>query len=101
MLDVDFMLKMKKEEQELLFFIIGEREENFVYPVISNHFKRRIDHISIIYDLKGINFLKMYYKLLPILKLGNFIFKSCFPGSLKRLIVLNAGKEYQYNQLIE
>ena len=85
------MLKMKKEEQELLYFIIGEREENFVYPALSGHYKKRIHQTFIIYDMKGVNLMKLYLKLLPIMKLGSNIFSKYYPGSLYKLLVVNAG----------
>lgn len=85
------MLNMKKHEQELLFFLIGERESTYYFPLLSRHYKRRIDRMVIIYDLKNVSMLKTYYKLLPILKMGNHIFKNFFPGTLHKMIVVNSG----------
>lgn len=92
LIDCEFMLNMKKEEQELLFFVIGEREENFIYPLLSRHFGRRIFQILFIYDLKGISLYKTYTKLLPILKLGSHVFANYFPGTLHQIIAVNAGE---------
>lgn len=82
---------MKKEEQELLFFVIGEREENFIYPMLSNHFKRRIFQIMFIYDMKGVSLYKTYTKLLPVVKMGSHVFSNFFPGTMHKLIIVNAG----------
>jgi hypothetical protein len=96
-LDIDFMLKMKKEEQEFLFFLIYEREENFLYPLLSKHYGRRVDKMLVVYDLKNTSLLKIYYKLLPILKLGTNICKKYYPGTLYKIIVFNAGKFLENN----
>ena len=87
-----FLLKMTDEDKELMFFIIGERVQNFVYPTVSAFYKKRIDKGVVIIDLKGVNVMKTFFKMKSTMKIANKISADYYPETLKSLIITNSGK---------
>lgn len=90
-IDIKFLKDMSKEELKLMFFVTGERDQNFLYPALSRHYGRRIDQSLVIFDFKGINLAKTYVKLSKILKLSSKVLSDNYPESLYKLILLNTG----------
>jgi hypothetical protein len=90
---VDFksLLKMTDEDKEMLFFIVGERSQHFIYPTISAKYKKRIDKAIVIIDLKGVNVMKTFFKMKSTMKIANKISADYYPETLYKLVITNSG----------
>ena len=82
---------MSDEDKEMLFFIIGERAQNFVYPTVSAKYKKRIDKAMVIIDLKGVNVMKTFFKMKSTMKIANKISADYYPETLYKLVITNSG----------
>ena len=83
---------MSYEDKEMLFFIFGEREQNFLYPAISAHYKRRISQSILILDFKDVNLVKTYFKLKEMFKVTSKVLSDYYPETLYKMIIINVGK---------
>ena len=90
-MDIDFLLSMKKEDVELLFYALGEFDQNFTYPLLSRKYKRRIDKSFFVIDLKNVKVMKTYFKIKNLLDISNKIYSDYFPETMYKFVVLNAG----------
>lgn len=83
---------MKDEEKELMFFILGERSQNFVFPTVSAAYKKRIHQAVVIIDLKGVNVMKTFFKMKSTMQIANKISADYYPETLKKLIIAHSGR---------
>ena len=93
-MDVKFILAMTDKEMEVAFFVMCEQEEQFLFPSVSEKFKKRIHQSVIVLDLKGVNAFKIYSKLKRVFKISNRLASDYYPETLYKMIILNAGKIY-------
>ena len=85
------LLKMSDADKELLFFVIAEQTEQFVFPEISRHAGKRIGQFFVVLDLKGINVLSTYFKMKPVFKITNQVLSDFYPETLYKMYIINAG----------
>jgi hypothetical protein len=82
---------MTDEEKEIMFFILGERSQNFVFPTISAVYKKRVHQSVVIIDLKEVNVMKSFFKMKNTMKIANKISADYYPETLNKLIITHSG----------
>lgn len=91
-MNIPFLKAMTTEDLELLFFVFGEREQNFLLPAVSAKYKRRIYKSVLVLDFKGVNVMATYMKLKKLFKASSRIMSDYYPETLHKMIIINAGK---------
>ena len=89
---VNRLLNLSSEEKELLFFIIGERTQNFWFPAASDKIGQMVDRSVVILDLKGVNVLGKGLKLRKLLKFSNRIAADFYPETLYKMLITHSGR---------
>lgn len=89
--DAAFLNSMSYEDKEMMFFIFGEREQNFLYPTISAHYQRRISQSVVVMDFKKVSLLKTYYKLKEMFKVTSKVLSDYYPETMRQMIIINTG----------
>ena len=90
-IDIKFFKKLKTEDIELFFFVIGEIGQHVVYSYASKIQKNRVDKSIIVFDLKGVNVLSMFVKLKHILKASQKVLDRFYPETMEKLYIVNSG----------
>lgn len=91
-MDVKLLLSMSLEEKELLFFIIGERAQNFWFPAASEKVSQMVDRCVVILDLKGVNVITKAFRLRKLLKFANKISANYYPETLYKMLITHSGR---------
>lgn len=90
--DAKFLNSMSYEDKELMFFIFGERDQNFLYPTLSAHYGRRISQVVMIMDFKKVSLMGTYFKLKEMFKVTSKVLSDYYPETLHTMLIINAGK---------
>ena len=69
-LDYELFEKLTKEDIEEFYFLLCERNQRIVMPLLSAKYGRRVDNIINIIDLEGVSLLTIFSKVSFHYKIG-------------------------------